>query len=206
MRNNVLPLDKITSRWKRIFGSENFLETYYEDENYIANILTLFQIPLNKIKQYEHNLVNNIKKSPIKIIVISNFNLLNSNLNFYDFISKKKSFLKKINKLQNHNMNFNFIDKRIINSSTYKFLGHYKISQNKEFIETDEMTILTKEHKKNDFLNPQKNEFFYKFLYFIKRIILSNRYLYVFCLKIISLISLNPRLSGYLYRIIYSIR
>ena len=103
-------------------------------------------------------------------------------------------------------MNFTFIDKRIINSSTYKFLGHYKISQNKEFIETDEMTILTKEHKKNDFLNPQKNEFFYKFLYFIKRIILSNRYLYVFCLKIISLISLNPRLSGYLYRIIYSIR
>ena len=206
LKNNFLPFDKITSRWKRIFGSENFLETYYEDENYIANILTLFQIPLKKIEQYEHNLVNNIKKSPIKISVISNFNLLNSNLNFYDFINKKKSFLKKINKLQNHNMNFTFIDKRIINSSTYKFLEHYKISQNKEFIETDEMTILTKEHKKNDFLNPKKKEFFYKFLYFIKRIILSNRYLYVFCLKIISLISLNPRLSGYLYRIIYSIR
>ena len=36
--------------------------------------------------------------------------------------------------------------------------------------------------------------------------IISNRYLYAFCLKIISLISLNPKLSGYLYKFIYSIK
>ena len=206
LEKNFLPFDKTTLRWKKIFGEENFLEIDYEDKNYITKMLSLFQIPSKIIEKYKYNLVNNIKKSPIKISVISNFNLLNSHLNFYDFINKKKLFLKKINKLQNHNMNYTFIDKKIINPNTYNFLEYYKISQNKEFIETEEMTILTKEYKSNNFFTPRKNEFIYRFLYFIKKMIISNRYLYAFCLKIISLISLNPKLSGYLYKFIYSIK
>ena len=169
-------------------------------------MLSLFQIPSKIIEKYKYNLVNNIKKSPIKIGLISNFNLLNSNLNFYDFINKKISFLKKIEKSQNHNVGFTFINKKIINSDKYNFLEKKDVLQNKEFIETVEMTILTNEHRAGNILLPKKNNFIYKLLYLIKKIILSNRYLYAFCLKIISLINLNPKLSGYLSRFIYSIR
>jgi glycosyltransferase involved in cell wall biosynthesis len=206
LEKNFLPFDKTTLRWKKIFGEENFLEIDYEDKNYITNILSLFQIPTEIIEKYKYNLVNNIKKSPIKISLISNFNLLNSNLNFYDFINKKISFLKKIEKSQNHNVGFTFINRKIINSDKYNFLENKDVFQNQEFIETVEMTILTNEHRISNFLLPKKNNFIYKLLYSIKKIILSNRYLYAFSLKIISFISLNPKLSGYLYRFIYSIR
>jgi len=206
LEKNFLPYDKTTSRWKKIFGEENFLEIDYEDKNYITNILSLFQIPTEIIEKYKYNLVNNIKKSPIKISLISNFNLLNSNLNFYSFINKKISFLKKIEKSQNHNVGFTFINKKIINSDKYNFLENKDFFQNKEFIETVEMTIITNEHRTSNFLSPKKYNFIYKLLYSIKKIILSNRYLYAFCLKIISIISLNPKLSGYLYKFIYSIR
>tara|TARA_B100001057_G_scaffold305555_1_gene305680 strand:- start:1471 stop:3693 length:2223 start_codon:yes stop_codon:yes gene_type:complete len=206
LEKNFLPFNKTTLRWKKIFGEKNFLEIDYEDKNYITNILSLFQIPSKIIEKYKYNLVNNIKKSPIKISLISNFNLLNSNLNFYDFINKKTSFLKKIEKSQNHNVGFTFINKKIINSDKYNFLENKDFFQNKEFIETVEMTILTNEHRTSNFLLPKKNNFIYKLLYSIKKIILSNRYLYAFCLKIISIISLNPKLSGYLSRFIYSIR
>ena len=206
LEKNFLPFDKTTLRWKKIFGEENFLEIDYEDKNYITKMLSLFQIPSKIIEKYKYNLVNNIKKSPIKIGLISNFNLLNSNLNFYDFINKKISFLKKIEKSQNHNVGFTFINKKIINSDKYNFLEKKDVLQNKEFIETVEMTILTNEHRAGNILLPKKNNFIYKLLYLIKKIILSNRYLYAFCLKIISLINLNPKLSGYLSRFIYSIR
>jgi glycosyltransferase EpsJ len=206
LEKNFLPFDKTTLRWKKIFGEENFLEIDYEDKNYIINMLSLFQIPTKIIEKYKYNLVNNIKKSPIKISLISNFNLLNSNLNFYDFINKKISFLKKIEKSQNHNVGFTFINRKIINSDKYNFLENKDVFQNQEFIETVEMTILTNEHRISNFLLPKKNNFIYKLLYSIKKIILSNRYLYAFSLKIISFISLNPKLSGYLYRFIYSIR
>jgi glycosyltransferase involved in cell wall biosynthesis len=206
LEKNFLPFDKTTLRWKKIFGEENFLEIDYEDKNYIINMLSLFQIPTKIIEKYKYNLVNNIKKSPIKISLISNFNLLNSNLNFYDFINKKISFLKKIEKSQNHNVGFTFINRKIINSDNYNFLENKDVFQNQEFIETVEMTILTNEHRISNFLLPKKNNFIYKLLYSIKKIILSNRYLYAFSLKIISFISLNPKLSGYLYRFIYSIR
>jgi len=206
LEKNFLPFDKTTLRWKKIFGEKNFLEIDYEDKNYIINMLSLFQIPTKIIEKYKYNLVNNIKKSPIKISLISNFNLLNSNLNFYSFINKKISFLKKIEKSQNHNVGFTFINRKIINSDKYNFLENKDVFQNQEFIETVEMTILTNEHRISNFLLPKKNNFIYKLLYSIKKIILSNRYLYAFSLKIISFISLNPKLSGYLYRFIYSIR
>lgn len=90
LKNNFLPFDKIILRWKKIFGSENFLETCYEDKNFITNILTMFQIPKKIIEQYQYNLVNDFQKSPIKISVISNFNLLNSHLNFYRVSGYKK--------------------------------------------------------------------------------------------------------------------
>jgi hypothetical protein len=101
---------------------------------------------------------------------------------------------------------FTFINRKIINSDKYNFLENKDVFQNQEFIETVEMTILTNEHRISNFLLPKKNNFIYKLLYSIKKIILSNRYLYAFSLKIISFISLNPKLSGYLYRFIYSIR
>ena len=103
-------------------------------------------------------------------------------------------------------MGFTFINKKIINSDNYNFLENKDVLQNKEFIETVEMTILTNEHRAGNILLLKKNNFIYKLLYLIKKIILSNRYLYAFCLKIISLINLNPKLSGYLSRFIYSIR
>jgi len=191
---SLIPYEKKTNLWKKIFGNNNFVEINYKDnEEFTKNLLFKLKIPIEIVNDYKNKKIYSYNKDWFKIYQILNFNKETKDYSFENFIKEKNKFFKFLNSNSlNLNDKTHYIDKNIFNFTNYSFLKNHDFNLDGKFIETIAISKLINYTQTQEKKNKIQNKILYNF---IKEKILSNKFIYLIYLKIYWLSKKNKYLN-----------